>query len=972
MSDLPPPLLCSRCGTALPAEAPPGYCPRCLSSDLAGEETDAFFHPPEHGGSLEASGFILREVIGRGGMGQVYRALQTSPDREVAVKMLMPHLASSAESRRRFLVEAEAMAELDHPGILPLYAAGESDGQPWLAMKLVRGGSLAERRARYAGQWKECAALTAELADAIQHAHSRGVIHRDLKPGNILFEEEGRPCLSDFGLAKWRDDADPITLSHAVMGTFAYLAPETVEHGTRAATTAGDIYGLGAILYELLTGRPPFTGDLNLPLLRRIMEETPPAPRSLDARIPTDLEIITLKAMARNPGGRYAHATDLAADLRAWLRGDPIAARPVTLTARVVRLARRYPFSSSLLTLLFLTYTAGGLFLWRQNAALQRSFTRADKARDSSENLVAYMTEELPVRLAPAGRLDLLDGIYEHLSAYYADSAGAEQGSSGEGPSLSRRAAFQTQWSRSLGYGGKLPEALAKVEEACTLAASALTFTDTPSARAILAGAHRRRAELLAGAARRADSLAALDAADAAISAGLARYPGHFLLTLEAAEALTERAHTLLTAEDAPAARPLFLTALTRWQALLPGTTTSPILQRRVREMSTRLHYFLASAADKSGDHETRLRHCEDYYAATTALAATAPDDAAWQQELLYAANHLSLALRKVHADDTDRIESLMTQSDAIGASLTARDPANLKWRTDHAGVLNDRADQAAGRDDYPTAAALARRVQQSLPADYPPGRAARAKASELLAAAASAAADWSAAWQHYDDALSAALLKISDEPARNSPHQHFVLLVREASGKMSTPATPGQPPPRSPAEREAWCRTWLAKISAIPAPDAQAAALLGWSRASVLRRLADTLSDRPPLAAAATLESFHLRIAALQCDTLPEALLSDIPRTANDLLKNPPPGFDPLIILQALTTSAPRAARETPESHWRSAWADSAARALALLPAAPRPAAAQAVAAALFPDPPPHPWTEEDKKSLQGLRPHP
>lgn len=288
---------------------------------------------------LHLPGYQILRVLGRGGMGVVYAAGQPSLGRVVAVKTLLPGHESTASELDSFRREAEAIARLDHPNIVPVYEVGEHGGLPYFSMKYYQGGSLA-RRSRSADPRAD-AQLAETIARAVHHAHQRGILHRDLKPSNILLDEEGRPHVADFGLATHFDpDAGP-GLASQVVGTPCYVAPEQAQG--QAATTASDVYGLGAILYELLSGEPPFKGETTLVTLQQVMEQPPRPLRRRDLRIPADLETICLKCLEKTPQRRYQSALELAEDLERWLKGEPILARPVCPLERAWRWARRRP-----------------------------------------------------------------------------------------------------------------------------------------------------------------------------------------------------------------------------------------------------------------------------------------------------------------------------------------------------------------------------------------------------------------------------------------------------------------------------------------------------------------------------------------------------------------------------------------------------------------------------------------------------
>jgi WD40 repeat protein/predicted Ser/Thr protein kinase len=321
--------------------------------------------------------YLLLDRLGEGGMGVVYAARHLPSNRPVALKLLRAPGVPAA----RFLAEAVAVAALEHPHIVPLYDSGEQDGTPYLAMKLLPGGSLAERLSEQGPPPpREAARLIATVARAVQHAHDRGVLHRDLKPANILLDGDGAPHLADFGLAKLAEAPRALTQTRALLGTPAYLAPEIARLGARAATTAADVYGLGAVLYELLAGRPPFEEADHAVLLRRIAEEAPPP---LPAGVPRDLAVICGKALAKEPARRYATAAALAEDLEGWLRGEPIAARPATPPEKAAAWCRRRPALAALGGALLVTALAGFSLVtwqWRRaetaNAELLEKLTR--------------------------------------------------------------------------------------------------------------------------------------------------------------------------------------------------------------------------------------------------------------------------------------------------------------------------------------------------------------------------------------------------------------------------------------------------------------------------------------------------------------------------------------------------------------------------------------------------------------------
>ena len=292
--------------------------------------------------------YELIEKIGRGGMGVVYRTRQLSPARIVALKVILPLQSSTPGMIDRFKSEAEAIASLDHPNILPVYEADERDGLPFFTMKFAEGGSLATRLDHFDGKTREAVTLLAAVARAGGHAHRRGILHRDLKPGNILLDARVVPYVADFGMAKWLGRDQAATLDGSAVGTPSYMAPEQVSGNSADLTVAVDIYSLGGIFYELLLQRPPFASESVVEVLRQVAHEEPISPRSLRPEIPRDVETICLTCLAKEPAQRYPTADAMADDLERWLDGRPVRARPVGAVERVWRWARRNPVPAAL------------------------------------------------------------------------------------------------------------------------------------------------------------------------------------------------------------------------------------------------------------------------------------------------------------------------------------------------------------------------------------------------------------------------------------------------------------------------------------------------------------------------------------------------------------------------------------------------------------------------------------------------
>ena len=343
---------------------------------------------------VDVPGYVVLDEISRGGMGVVYHARQLRPEREVALKVLLPQFATEPEMLARFQLEARAMAALDHPGILPVYEVGDADGMPFFSMKLATGGSLADRLRNSPLPPNEAVALMIQLTRAVHHAHQHGVLHRDLKPGNFLFMEDGRACVSDFGLAKLTvSDQRPLTRTESFFGTPHYMPPEVAAGSVADATVAGDLYSMGAVLYECLTGRRPHEAPENVAaLLRSIADDPIQPPAAVAPHLPGDLSIICMKALERNPSDRYATLEDLADDLERWTQGRPIKARPVGMAEATWRWARRHPLPATLAATLVIVILAGSILLAISNS--QRGAALADARRKLQRSLIEQARSE--------------------------------------------------------------------------------------------------------------------------------------------------------------------------------------------------------------------------------------------------------------------------------------------------------------------------------------------------------------------------------------------------------------------------------------------------------------------------------------------------------------------------------------------------------------------------------------------------
>jgi TolB-like protein/Tfp pilus assembly protein PilF/predicted Ser/Thr protein kinase len=368
--------VCAKCGARIFADAPQEFCSACLLETglglLASDIEDAaapLSHKPRGlrpGKMLGDFGdYELLEEIGRGGQGVVYRARQKSLNRTVALKVIgLGHWATEAHLKR-FRREAEAAASLEHPCIVPIYEVGERDGSCYFSMKFVEGGRLDEVVRREPMPIRRAVELIAKVARTVHYAHEHGILHRDIKPGNILLDQKGEPHLTDFGLARLVETESTVTRTMEVLGTPSYMAPEQAVGNNAAVSSITDVYGLGAVLYQLLTGHPPFAGGTTYETIRLLLDTEPRQPRLWNPKIDRDLSTICLKCLEKDPRRRYSSALALAEDLECWLKHEPIVARRTGVFARGRKWVRRNPTSALLAASLVALAATAGWIVWK-------------------------------------------------------------------------------------------------------------------------------------------------------------------------------------------------------------------------------------------------------------------------------------------------------------------------------------------------------------------------------------------------------------------------------------------------------------------------------------------------------------------------------------------------------------------------------------------------------------------------------
>ena len=382
--------VCDKCGAKIPADARQGVCPACQLETglglLAGEPVAGVVNPggdesvraPDKKKIARSSAILgdfgdyeVQEEIGRGGQGVVYRARQKSLNRTVALKVIgLGHWATEAHLKR-FRREAEAAASLEHPGIVPIYEVGERDGSCYFSMKFVEGGQLDEVVRREQMPPRRAVELIAKVARTVHYAHEHGILHRDIKPGNILLDAKSEPHLTDFGLARLVETESTVTRTMEVLGTPSYMAPEQAVGNNSALTAATDVYALGAVLYQLLTGHPPFAGGTTYETIKLLLDTEPRQPRALNSKIDRDLSTICLKCIEKDPKRRYSSALALAQDLERWLNHEPIQARHTGIVTRSRKWVRRNPSIAVMAAMLLALAVPLAVIVWKSEFVRQ-------------------------------------------------------------------------------------------------------------------------------------------------------------------------------------------------------------------------------------------------------------------------------------------------------------------------------------------------------------------------------------------------------------------------------------------------------------------------------------------------------------------------------------------------------------------------------------------------------------------------
>src|SRR5881275_1178714 len=378
--------ICRNCGAKIFSDAPEGLCTGCVLESALGMSSEAVAGVADAANEKLAAGHVapaskkagqvaellgelgdyeLLEDVGRGGQGVVFRARQKRLNRTVALKVISLGQWASKAHLKRFRLEAEAAAKLEHPGIVPIHEVGERDGSCYFSMKFIEGGQLDEVVRRAPMSIRQAVELIVKVARTVHYAHEHGILHRDIKPGNILLDQKGEPHLTDFGLARLVESESSVTQTLDVLGTPSYMAPEQAVGNNAAVSSATDVYGLGAVLYQLLTGQPPFAGGATYETIKLLLDTEPKQPRLLNPKIDRDLSTICLKCLEKDPKRRYSSALALGEDLERWVKHEPIQARRTGILTRGKKWMRRNP-TSVLLGASLIALAAGAAWIvWK-------------------------------------------------------------------------------------------------------------------------------------------------------------------------------------------------------------------------------------------------------------------------------------------------------------------------------------------------------------------------------------------------------------------------------------------------------------------------------------------------------------------------------------------------------------------------------------------------------------------------------
>jgi serine/threonine-protein kinase len=622
--------------------------------------------------------YEFTEEIGRGGMGVVYLARQTTLNRTVAVKLLLSGAYSSEAALRRFQLEAEAAAGLQHPNIVGIHDYGEWEGQPYYAMDLIPGRNLADLCDGRPLPAARAAEILRDLAQAVHYAHQKGILHRDLKPSNVLIGEDGRPRITDFGLAKWLDNSAGATVSGQMLGSPSYASPEQASGRLDKIGVASDVYGLGALFYHLLTGRAPFNASTPAETLRLVLNTDPAPPRLLNPTLPRELETICLKCLAAEPERRYASAAALGEDLGRYLDNRPILARPPNAIYRLRKFTARHRAAVTVAAVLVAVLIGASVV----SSLLALRATRAERAqaqqralaeveRANAEDLLAFMLGDLRTQLARMGRLDVLESIGDKAMTYFGSRKAGELSDT----ALARHAQALTQIGEIRMAQARYADATVAFTEAYQRAAALAAkrpdngdmLFERGQAEYWIGYVYWRRGEFGAAATwltRYRDTSLALLALD----------PSRIAWRRELAYSDHNLAVLCKDQGDFAKARSGFLEELDTWEKLHQADPADIDFSNWIAEA----HSWLGSLAEQEGDY----REAMDQFVAQTRqleqLVKSAPDAANWRYKLAHAFLFRT-GINMIRGQLAAARESL-AQGRTLIEALVVHDPSNRLW----------------------------------------------------------------------------------------------------------------------------------------------------------------------------------------------------------------------------------------------------------------------------------------------------
>jgi tetratricopeptide (TPR) repeat protein/predicted Ser/Thr protein kinase len=667
-------------------------------------------------------GYTVLEELGRGGMGIVYLAEQNALRRRVALKVIRGE-ASGTDERIRFRAEAEAAARLAHPHIVSIYEVGESLGRPYFSMEYCPGGSLAKRLKENPLVAREAAQLVEMLARATQAAHEAKVIHRDLKPSNVLLSADGAPKISDFGLAKKLDDAS-LTQSGAILGTPSYMAPEQARGQGKDVGPPADLYALGAILYECLTARPPFKATTAMETLMQVQTEEPPAPRALQPGVPRDVETITLKCLSKLPAQRYASAADLAADLRRFVAGQPIAARPVGVAGRLIRWVKRRPAAAvaAAVSILALVTLTTGLAIAlvvvrrerdstqaeRNNALAARARTRAALDEVSSEAIETLLAQQ---RTLSDRHKAFLRRTLELYGEFIEDRDVGPETRAEVAQAHLRMSIIRTTL-------GELNEAQVALDRGIEiLTALTAEHAEEPTYQAQLAKALDERGLLLYRLGQRTQAEDCFQQASEQFAVLARDYPQNTTYRINHANCQVNWANALADRRQRPQAEAKYRNAIQLLGSLPPETASQPATRTRL----AMAHYNLALLLNEMGrDPEAETEYGQSI-AINEKLAKELPDSHEYARRLSSSLINLSELVGQRGA--REEAEKLLRRGLEIQEKLTRDYPSIPEYRKYLGRTLRSLASLLHHRQKLPEAAEAYRRtveVQDQLVSQYP------------------------------------------------------------------------------------------------------------------------------------------------------------------------------------------------------------------------------------------------------------